>query len=783
MRKLMNKTYNLCKIYKHNSIIINIDMPANQTVIIVESPAKCKKIESFLGNGYKCIASFGHMRTINSLNNVDIENNYKPTYTMIAKNKQFPKIKKLMNESSDVMLATDDDREGEAIAWHICQLFSLSVKTTKRIIFHEITKTAICNAVKNPTTINMNVVQAQQSRQILDIIVGYKISPVLWKNISWNSKKGLSAGRCQTPALRLIYDNQMEINENPGEKSYDTIGYFTSKNIAFNLNHSFKEEKQVELFLELSLQHKHIYSCSQPKKLSKSPPLPLTTSGIQQLANNELRISPKDTMRICQKLYEAGLITYMRTDSKTFSKKFIESVKEYVNKTWDESYINTKADELSIRKTNTKEVTQDAHEAIRPTDINKNKIGAPFHPREQKLYSLIWKISCSACMSNAILNSISVAITAPLKHQYKYNTHIVTFLGWKILDPPNDTSDSYNYCLNISKNKQINYNKIQINMGLKKIKLHYTEAKLVNLLEDQGIGRPSTFSSIVEKIQEREYVKLMDVEGKKISCTNYELIEKDISKKIEEKEFGSEKKKLVIQPMGIIVLEFLIKYYDELFSYSYTKTMEDNLDIIANGGMVWHSLCKNCDDNINVVSKNITSFNKNIRIDDNNEYTIGKYGPVIKHTKDGEITFKSVKNNIDLEKLRNNEYNINDIIEKDNKPQILGKYKNEDMIVKQGQFGLYAEWGENKKSLKGLDKNIEDIILSDVVEFIGKESNIIRKINDIISIRKGRYGDYIFYKTPEMKKPKFISIKKLKNIKDLANASDSEIIDEVNNMV
>merc|ERR1711991_353506 len=275
-------------------------------------------------------------------------------------------------------------------------------------------------------------------------------------------------------------------------------------------------------------------------------------------------------MRICQKLYEAGLITYMRTDSKTFSKKFIDSVKEYVNKNWDESYINPNVDRLSIRKTKTTDVTQDAHEAIRPTDINKRTIGAPYHPREQKLYSLIWKISCSACMSNAILNSISAIITAPLDHEYRYTTHIVTFLGWKILDPPSDNNDTYNYCLNISKNREINYNKIQINMGLKKIKLHYTEAKLVNLLEEKGIGRPSTFSSIVEKIQERDYVKLMDVEGKKISCKNYELVEKNISNKIEEKEFGSEKKKLVIQPMGIIVLEFLIKYYDELFSYCYT---------------------------------------------------------------------------------------------------------------------------------------------------------------------------------------------------------------------
>ena len=207
----------------------------NKILIIVESPAKCKKIESYLGDGYKCIASYGHIRTLASLKDIDIENNYRAKYSMNEKNSQYPKLKKCISECNDILLATDDDREGEAIAWHICNIFSLPVETTKRIIFHEITKTAICKAVENPTILNMNLVNAQQARQILDIIVGFKISPALWKNISWNSKSGLSAGRCQTPALRLIYENQKEIDATPGEIMYDITGYFTSKNLQFKL--------------------------------------------------------------------------------------------------------------------------------------------------------------------------------------------------------------------------------------------------------------------------------------------------------------------------------------------------------------------------------------------------------------------------------------------------------------------------------------------------------------------------------------------------------------------
>ena len=257
------------------------------TLLIVESPAKCKKIESYLGEGYKCVASFGHLRELKGLESININSNFKPTFIQSeSKNKQIGVLRKMISEAKEVLLASDDDREGEAIAWHICDLFKLPLKTTKRIIFHEITESAVKKAVANPILVNMNTVNAQLARQILDLLVGYKLSPILWKNISKYTKTGLSAGRCQTPALRIIYENQKEIENSPGTKVYNTTGYFTSKNIPFVLEYNHENEETIELFLEESLNHDHIYHCGELRNTTKQQPKPFTTSGLQQMASN-----------------------------------------------------------------------------------------------------------------------------------------------------------------------------------------------------------------------------------------------------------------------------------------------------------------------------------------------------------------------------------------------------------------------------------------------------------------------------------------------------------------
>ena len=320
------------------------------TLVIVESPAKCKKIEEYLGPGYKVIASYGHLRELGSLKNVDIENHFTPNYQIIndeRKRKHIEFMRKDIHSADDVILATDDDREGEAIAWHICALFDLPVDKTKRIVFHEITERAIQAAILSPRNIDLNLVYSQQARQILDLLVGFTISPLLWKYISKNAENSLSAGRCQTPALKLVYENQLEINNSPGKKVYNTVGYFTNKCIPFDLNARYDSEDKMLSFLEETVNFDHIYSCTTPKKVFKAQPEPLTTSRIQQLASNELHISPKETMRLCQILYEGGHITYMRTDSKKYSKDFIDSAKEYIVKEYmDPRYLHPEIDRL-----------------------------------------------------------------------------------------------------------------------------------------------------------------------------------------------------------------------------------------------------------------------------------------------------------------------------------------------------------------------------------------------------------------------------------------------------
>jgi DNA topoisomerase-1 len=301
------------------------------TLLIVESPAKCGKIETFLGQGYKVIGSYGHITHLSSLEQINISANYKPSFNIIeSKQQQIAKIKKAINGAREIILATDDDREGEAIAWHIAQVFNLDIAKTKRIVFHEITEQALKRALANPRTINMNLVYAQQGRQILDLLVGFTITPLLWKSIVYNSKNSLSAGRCQTPALRLVYDNYKAIKASSGTLCFNSIAYFTSKNIEFVLNKNHNSHDAINEFLELSITHLHILSKAKEKTLIQTPPSPFTTSTLQQAASNSLHMSPKETMNYAQKLYEDGYITYMRTDSNNYCKDFIEQCKMFI---------------------------------------------------------------------------------------------------------------------------------------------------------------------------------------------------------------------------------------------------------------------------------------------------------------------------------------------------------------------------------------------------------------------------------------------------------------------
>ncbi len=758
-------------------------------LVIVESPAKCGKIESFLGPGYKCIASFGHIRQIaNGLKSIDFENNYHVTFkTSPNKSKYIANLRKSISKADEIILATDDDREGEAIAWHICKLFKLSLTTTKRIIFREITKSAVKNAIQNPTTVNMDKVNSQMARQVLDLLVGYTISPLLWKYISRNSKSSLSAGRCQTPALRLVYEQQKLIEESPGKKVYLTKAIFTKKNLEFELNYSHKDEDSMGEFLEESANFTHKYSVSEPKQVTKQPPKPFTTSTLQQKASNECHFSPKQTMKLAQTLYENGYITYMRTDSQKYSKEFVFSAKKFIDKNYGKDYINnkihflingekaTKKDKVTKKEKGKKKKNnaQEAHEAIRPTKIENTTLVASgkITAREIKLYNLIWKNTVESCMSPATYYSITASITAPENHKYKFTSEQVIFPGWKVIEGYEETNKIYHYLLKIKNDKKMNYKEINSKVTLKDLKKNYTEARLVQMLEKKGIGRPSTFSNLISKIQEREYVKKQDVPGKKVHCVDFKLTEAELEEIERDRVFGNEKNKLVIQPIGIIVYEFLAKYFDGLFNYDYTKDMEDSLDLISKGEKVWHSLCNECNTEIKESCKSLESQKRiTYKIDDYHTYMIGKHGPVIKYEKDGETSFKSVKKGIDMNKLQKGELTLQEILDTSTKKpsgKILGEFNGENVILKTGKYGMYINYNGKNSSVKHVNKDYDDITLQDVLDVVkGKKQvnkSIIKEISDEISIRKGKYGPYVFYKTKNMKRPKFINMKGVSN--------------------
>ena len=757
----------------------------NTTLVIVESPAKCKKIEEYLGPGYKCVATYGHLRELSSLKNIDINNNFTPTYTIsnnAIKQKQIEFLRKEIKNADEVVLSSDLDREGEAISYSIIELFKLPMDT-KRVTFNEITESAIQAAIKNPRTIDMNIVNAQQARQILDVLVGFKVSPMLWKFIS--SPKGkehsLSAGRCQTPALKLIYDNQKDINDHVERKVYNTTGYFTNSNIVFELNKQFETNDEITDFLDGSADFSHIYTCSQPVKIFKQQPEPFTTSKLQQVASNELHYAPKETMRLCQSLYECGFITYMRTDSKIYSNDFIDSTKKYIITNYDAKYINENINcmntGVSLVKDNVKKKQsttdkpppQEAHEAIRPTDISLFELPEGLDNKERRMYKLIWENTLESCMAAASFYSVKATITAFQNTNFGYSSELIDFPGWKIVKKKYSTDNKeYQYLQTIKQTSIIPYKKICSKVTIKGLKQHYTEARLIQLLEEKGIGRPSTFSSLVDKIQERGYVKKEDVKGRELSCTDFELENGEMFEIETKREFGNEKGKLVIQPLGMIVIDFLDKQFAGLFNYEYTKLMEDELDKIAKGDITWFNLCEACNNQIDLLIDGLKDESKiEIKLDENNIYIVGKYGPVVKFTETingkEEIKFKPIKKDIDLHKIENGEYTVEDIVEtiKPVKSQYsLGQHHGNDVILKKGKFGIYISWGENSKNLKELgNRPIENITFEEIKKYLDDGNKNIREITSDMTIRKGPKGDYIFYKTTKMKKPKFFDLK------------------------
>ena len=698
---------------------------AGRSLIIVESPAKCQKIESYLGKDkYTCLASFGHIREIaDGLKSIDVDHDFAIKFAiMSSKQAQVAKLRAAIADASEVILATDDDREGEAIAWHLCQVFHLPVATTKRIIFHEITEPALKAAVAAPRVINMSIVLAQQARQVLDLVVGYKISPVLWTYVAHTN---LSAGRCQTPALRLIYENYKEIEASTAVMVYTVSGIFTKLNLTFHLSTEIESTAALERFIRETAAAPDAgfrATVGAPKKTTKPPPRPYSTSTLQQAASNDLHLSPKDTMSVAQKLYEGGYITYMRTDSKVYSAEFVAKACDYIRKRFEGG-----ADLIGNLSgvssgSGSSAAAAAAHEAIRPTDISRTLLPQSCHPREHRLYSMIHRNTLESLMAPAICQTITMAISSPVAVvavvsggagtgcEYRYTAEQVIKPGWKLVAGGYDAeAGEYSYFASLASasaaaaSPVMPFKRITTKCSLRNTKSHYTESGLVQLLEKMGIGRPSTFSSLIDKIQERGYVKLKDVPGKPTECREF-VISADIDaslnppskrggKKIESKtevrEIGGESRKLVIQPLGIIVIEFLLAHFAPLFEYQFTQNMENQLDEIATDGMVWHELCYKCWFEVAAQLRELKErgvIKEEIQIDDRHSYIMGKNGPVIRcrvtdadnavsptiHSesdddddadlksaeKKPKFIFKSVRPNLEYAKIQRGEYSL-----------------------------------------------------------------------------------------------------------------------------
>jgi DNA topoisomerase-1 len=752
-------------------------------LLIVESPSKCAKIESYLGTEYQCIASCGHFREIaDGLGGIN--HRFEPTFTLMKDKKdivaQMLKVAKSFHRNN-IILATDDDREGEAIAWHICQVLSLPVETTPRIVFHEITQSALEHAVQHPRPIQMSVVKAQHARQVLDLMVGYRISPFLWRVFFHSKSKPLSAGRCQTPTLRLVYDNS-QLDRQLVLK-YKTKGY--TPIFPLELNHEFDTPDQVRDFLRQSQTFSHTMTLLPSKETVHHPPQPLTTSRLLQVASNVLHSSPKHTMQVCQTLYQQGLITYMRTDSATYAAPFLHTVASYIQTTFgSDEYVNPNL------PTTLGEAAA-AHEAIRVTDLSITTLD---DAKTSAMYKMIWRHTVESCMAPARFNVFPVRVSAPNESEYRASIEIPIFWGWKRLQQQSK-DDPHTLLLQarLYDNKPIPMQYIQSQPVAHNKHVHFTEAGLVKKLEEMGIGRPSTYASLVETIQDRGYVKKMNVEGQTHSITEF-IWRNTETTTIEETHktliFGQESNKLVIQPTGKACVEFLMQYFGDLFAYDYTQRMELQLDEIARSTdptADGYIMCKQCSDDIDRLSQPVTDLGKmTYPLADSSDYVVvfQPHGISIRRTDpmDQTVSYMPVSaDDLDMERIKRGEYSTSDLLGSSSPPRqsSLGKIDGYDVFLKNGRYGKYLEWNGQKCSAKLAPNHPHSLTLEEAEMMLkhrapppAATTGMLRTINSDCSVREGKYGPYVFYKTSEMKSPMFFAVKQF----NWQTASDSEVL-------
>ena len=836
----------------NNTIQLFNEYASGKFLVIVESPSKTSKIEQYLGEGYQVIASKGHITQIDGLKSIDTKNGYKVKFSISPSKAAHVKyMREIIDQylHENIIIATDNDREGEAIGFHLCCVFDLPMESTKRIIFNEITQDAILTAVRSPTLLNQNLIRSQNARQILDMMIGYKVSPMLWKYVYHSKSNSLSAGRCQTPALRLIYDNYQEgiIKQTNGSNlKYKTTGYFfPPHNLPCELNHEFEDPMCVRAFLEASHTFHHTFLVQPKTTITKNPPQPLNTSRLLQTAGGLLHLSPKVIMQLAQRLYQDGHITYMRTESKKYSQAFLVQTEKYIlqkfkpvggilppdqcNKKYIGEFAAISNEGLNL-----------PHEAIRVTHVETSHLSTDDN-KLNALYHYIWKITVESCMSPATYDSYKIVIQGAQDHHFTHVLEIPVFLGWKRLEMSDAEVTELQskgqgllmYVRNLPGN--VKYNHMVATAGYRGLHSHYTESGLIQKLEELGIGRPSTYALFIDTIQERGYVTKKDVEGKAVNCSDFTLrMEKGVEECVSEKVFGNEHNKLVIQPLGILCIEFLVSNFGKLFDYSYTKYLEEELDKVAYSDRLpsdvsrnmrehpvsqevvsdskldgfdqgeyssgkpteyyegsygakplriflessskWYTICDKTQRDIAEMTKALTTLKKETYpMDDRHELIFHAFGPCIRKcgcedasgvwTED-LVEFlpikKSMQSNLDLKKLKCGEYALDELVIF--KQSYLGMYQDSGVFLRNGPYGPYIEWNDTKKTTT--EDRIGSLTYEDALQLITEEtatetpdSKFLRALTVEMSVRTGKYGPYVYYKTTTMKMPKFVNIK------------------------
>ena len=750
-----------------------------KNLVIVESPAKAKTIEKFLGTDYQVESSFGHIVDLPSKEMaIDVENNFKPKYEVSADKKAVvKKLKDLSKKAETVWLASDEDREGEAIAWHLAEELKLKDENTKRIVFHEITKTAIQKAIENPRTIDYNLVNAQQARRVLDRLVGYELSPVLWKKV----RAGLSAGRVQSVSVRLIVEREREIDNFKSESSFSITAEFIASNgksFKAKLPKNFKTQDEAQAFLEKNIGAKFKVSDLETKPAKKSPAAPFTTSTLQQEASRKLYYSVSQTMMLAQRLYESGLITYMRTDSVNLSQDAIKAAETEI--------VNYYGKEFSKpRNFSTKaKGAQEAHEAIRPTDMSRHTVNID---RDQaRLYELIWKRTIASQMSDAQLERTNVSIVADKHNEHFTATgEVLLFEGFlKVyLEGHDDEEEEQDGLLPAMKiNEPLENNGITATQRFSRPPARFTEAALVKKLEELGIGRPSTYAPTISTIIARNYVEKGTAEGTERNYQVLRLANGQISTVTQIEKVGADKGKLIPTDIGIIVTDFLVKNFGTILDYNFTAKVEESFDEIAEGNMNWTKMMNEFYSHFHPTVKDVEqnaereSGERILGTDPKSgkpvSVRLGKFGPMaqIGSPEDEEKQFASLNHNQNIGTITLEEALTLFLL-----PKNLGEYEGETVEVNNGRFGPYVRYAGMYVSLAKGEEPL-DVSLDRAIELIRAKQKADAPIAEYngLPVQKGvgRFGPFIKWNNM------FINVNKKYNFDHLSNEDIIELIED-----